>query len=56
MMETTPELVKEITVQVKENRITSVDVTAENDDDLLRGATKQLKTSYEVEEPGSRNN
>ena len=49
---TTPELVKEITVQVKENRITSVDVTAENDEDLLRGATKQLKTSYEVEEPG----
>ena len=48
----TPELVKEITVNVKENRITSVDVTAENDDEILRGNTKQLKTSYEVEEPG----
>ena len=47
----TPELVKEITVNVKENRITSVDVTAENDDEILRGNTKQLKTSYEVEEP-----
>ena len=47
----TPELVKEITVNVKENRITSVDVTAENDDEILRGSTKQLKTSYEVEEP-----
>ncbi len=47
----TPELLKEITVEVKENKITSVDVTAENDDELLRGSTKQLTASYEVEEP-----
>ena len=47
-----PALVKNITIEVKENRITSATLTAEDDEEVLRGKTKQLTLSYEVEEPG----
>ena len=47
-----PAMVKEITVEVKENNITSATVTAEDDEEVLRGNTKQLTLTYEVEEPG----
>lgn len=44
-------LVKEVNVTVKENKITGVSVAADDDNDLLRGKTKTLKASYTTEEP-----
>lgn len=49
----TDPLKKTISVIVKENPITSVSVTAEDDEEVLRGKTKQLTASYETREPES---
>lgn len=48
---TTGDLVKLVNVVVKENRVTGIDVTVDEDTDILRGTTKQLNVNYTTEEP-----
>ena len=47
---TTPELNKQVKVTVKENPITSVAISATNNEAVLRGATKTLTAKYETKE------
>ena len=46
---------KEVNITVKENKITGVTIVPENEDEVLRGKTKNLSTTYTTEEDGQEN-